>query len=77
MSGRAEAPHEKQFPFVPDLADGDWSCCRARRNAIPSVETILLRMAQARMDNRARLRPYTVIRHYNLLGKEKQTTGLR
>jgi hypothetical protein len=41
-------------------------------NVIPSVETILLRMAQARMDNRARLRPYTVIRHYNLLGKEKQ-----
>jgi len=42
-------------------------------NAIPSVETILMRMAQARTENRARLRPYTVIRHYNLLGKEQQT----
>jgi hypothetical protein len=42
-------------------------------NSIPSVETILLRMAQARTDNRARLRPYTVIRHYKLLGREQQT----
>jgi hypothetical protein len=42
-------------------------------NSIPSVETILLRMAQARTDNRARLRPYTVIRQYKLVGREQQT----
>jgi hypothetical protein len=42
--------------------------------AIPSVETILTRMAQARAENRARLRPYSVVRDYRLFGKEKQTT---
>jgi hypothetical protein len=43
-------------------------------NAIPSVETIVIRMAQARAENRARLRPYSVTRDYRLFGKEKQTT---
>jgi len=32
----------------------------------PTVETILARMAQARIENRTRLRPYTVIRDYQL-----------
>ncbi|MBZ5634855.1 MAG: outer membrane lipoprotein-sorting protein [Acidobacteriia bacterium] len=40
----------------------------------PPVETILTRMAQARAENRTRLRPYSVIRDYKLFGKEKQTT---
>jgi len=41
---------------------------------VPTVETILTRMAQARVENRTRLRPYTVIRDYKLFGKEKLTT---
>ena len=40
----------------------------------PTVETIMARMAQARSENRTRLRPYTVIRDYKLFGAEKQTS---
>lgn len=43
-------------------------------NPIPSLDTILVRMAEARTENRARLRPYSVTRNYTLFGKEKQTT---
>ena len=43
-------------------------------STVPSVETILSRMAQARAQNRTRLRPYRVTRDYRLFGKEKQTT---
>ena len=42
--------------------------------AVPTVETILARMTQARVENRARLRPYHVTRDYKLFGQEKQTT---
>lgn len=42
--------------------------------SIPSVETILARMAEARMENRTHLRPYSVTRSYRLVGEEKQTT---
>jgi hypothetical protein len=38
--------------------------------AIPDVEAIAARMAQARAENRARLRPYVVTRNYKLFGKE-------
>ena len=44
------------------------------RGPVPAVETILNRMAQARAENRTRLRPYTVSRDYKLFGKERQTT---
>jgi Outer membrane lipoprotein-sorting protein len=43
-------------------------------NPVPSVETIAIRMAQARSENQARLRPYSVTRHYRLFGKEQVTT---
>lgn len=43
-------------------------------NPIPSVETIVARMAEARAENRTHLRPYSVTRAYSLFGKEKQTT---
>jgi hypothetical protein len=43
-------------------------------NPIPSLETIVARMAQARAENRTRLRPYSVTRDYRLIGKESQTT---
>ena len=38
---------------------------------IPNVEAIVARMAQARAENRARLRPYIVTRNYKLFGKEE------
>ena len=38
---------------------------------LPNVETIVARMAQARAENRARLRPYIVTRNYKLFGKEE------
>jgi hypothetical protein len=40
-------------------------------NAVPTVETIVIRMAQARMENWSRLRPYSVTRDYQLFGKER------
>ena len=42
---------------------------------IPSVETIVIRMAQARAENQARLRAYNVTRNYSLFGKERQTAS--
>ncbi len=43
-------------------------------STVPSVETIIARMAQARAENRSRLRPYIVTRDYKLSGKEKHET---
>jgi hypothetical protein len=41
-------------------------------NIVPTMETIIDRMAQARSINQTRFRPYTVTRDYKLFGKEKQ-----
>jgi len=41
-------------------------------DAVPTVETIVARMAQARAENRTHLRPYRVTRAYSLFGREKQ-----
>lgn len=41
-------------------------------SSAPSAETIVARMTQARSENRARLRPYSVTRNYKLFGKEGQ-----
>jgi hypothetical protein len=38
----------------------------------PDVGTIIARMAQARLENRARFRPYVVTRNYQLFGKARQ-----
>ncbi len=43
-------------------------------SSIPTAETIIASMAQARAENRARLRPYIVTREYKLYGKERQAT---
>ena len=40
----------------------------------PNVTTIVARMAQARTENRSRLRPYIVTRDYKLFGKERSQT---
>ena len=39
---------------------------------VPSTESIVAHMMQARSENRARLRPYSVTRDYRLFSKEKQ-----
>jgi hypothetical protein len=41
-------------------------------SAAPSAEGIVAHMMQARSENRARLRPYSVTRNYRLFGREKQ-----
>src|SRR4051794_5463230 len=40
-------------------------------STVPSVESILTRMAQARAENQARFCPYVVRRDYKLFGKER------
>lgn len=46
----------------------------AQSSPAPAVETIMARMAQARAENRTRLRPYRVTRDYKLFGAERQTS---
>jgi len=43
-------------------------------SAVPTVETITGRMAQARTENRAHFRPHRVTREYKLFGKDRVTT---
>jgi hypothetical protein len=43
-------------------------------SSVPTAVTIVARMAQARAENRARLRPYIVTRNYKLFGKEGSKT---
>jgi outer membrane lipoprotein-sorting protein len=51
------------------------SCASAQtESTVPTVETIIARMAQARADNRARFRSYIVTRDYKLFGKEREKT---
>lgn len=45
-----------------------------REDRVPALETIVARMVQARVENRARFRPYVVTRDYRLFGKEGQKT---
>jgi len=42
------------------------------RNSVPTVETIVARMAQARAENQACFRPYIVTRDYKLFGKDRE-----
>jgi hypothetical protein len=44
------------------------------RGEVPTLETIIARMAQARAENQARFRPYTVTRDYKVFGKERDKT---
>jgi hypothetical protein len=39
---------------------------------LPTVETIITRMAEARADNQACFRPYNVTRDYKLFGKDRE-----
>src|SRR5208283_5691493 len=40
-------------------------------SSLPTAETIIASMAQARAENRARLRPYIVTREYKLFGTDE------
>ena len=51
------------------------TCASAQTGStVPTVETIVARMAQARAENRTRFRPYIVTREYKLFGKERDQT---
>jgi hypothetical protein len=48
------------------------ACASAQtESSVPTAETIIAHMAQARAENRARLRPYIVTRNYKLFGKDE------
>ena len=50
-------------------------CASAQtKSTVPTVETIIARMAQARAENRIRFRSYVVTRDYKLFGKETEKT---
>ena len=55
------------------VAMAGWASAQTN-STVPTVETIIARMAQARADNRMRLRSYVVTRDYKLFGKERQKT---
>ncbi len=50
------------------LATAAWS----GEPSIPGTESIVVRMREARARNRAQLRPYRVVRDYQLFGKEQK-----
>jgi outer membrane lipoprotein-sorting protein len=53
------------------LVAGMASASAQTGSSVPTAETIIARMAQARTENRARLRPYVVTRNYKLFGKDE------
>jgi Outer membrane lipoprotein-sorting protein len=59
---------------VAGLCIGCMGSVQAQSTSLPTVETILTRMAQARTENRTHLRPYRITREYKLFGKETQAT---
>jgi len=56
------------------LIAGTASASAQTGSPVPTAETIITRMAQARAENRARLRPYIVTRDYKLFGKDGSKT---
>ena len=52
------------------LVAGMASASAQTGSSVPSAETIIVRMAQARAENRAHLRPYVVTRNYKLFSKD-------
>ena len=62
-----------RIPLLVLLNFAAWGPVAAHgENAVPAVDMILQRMAQARAENRTHLRPYSVTRNYRLVGAEKQ-----
>ncbi len=56
------------------LVAGMASASAQTGSSVPTAETIIASMAQARAENRARLRPYIVTRNYKLFGKNGSKT---
>ena len=56
--------------FLLPLAANVWA---QSESSIPTVESIVERVGQARSESRSRIRPYGVLRSYRLFGTEKQT----
>ena len=65
------APHQTSWLLFLYLVAAMASASAQTGATLPNVETIVARMAQARAENRARLRPYIVTRNYKLFGKEE------
>jgi len=70
-SFRAAARQQAGWLFFLYLVAGMASASPQTGNSVPTAETIIARMAQARVENRARLRPYIVTRNYKLFGKDE------
>jgi len=66
LAGRQRA---WQLLFLYLLA-GMASTSAQTESSVPTVETIIVRMAQARVESRIRLRPYMVTRNYKLFGND-------
>ena len=62
--------HKVRGPLLLSLAITAWAT--EPLATIPSTESIVARMREARARNRAQLRPYQVVRDYKLFGKEQQ-----
>jgi outer membrane lipoprotein-sorting protein len=68
------ARHQTSWLLFLYLVAGMASASAQTGSSVPTAETIIASMAQARAENRARLRPYVVTREYKLYGKERQVT---
>jgi hypothetical protein len=62
--------HRLGGPLLLSLAAVAWA---AEPSTLPSTENILAHMRDARARNRAQLRPYQVVRDYQLFGKEQKS----
>ena len=65
------ARHQTYWLLFLCFVAGMASASAQTRSSVPTVETIVARMAQARTENRAHLRPYIVTRDYKLFGKDE------
>jgi hypothetical protein len=63
--------HQAGWLLFLDLVVGMASASAQIEGSGPTAETIVARMAQARAENRTRLRPYVVTRNYKLFGKDE------
>ena len=62
--------HRVGGPLLLSLTVAAWA---AEPGTLPSTENILAHMREARARNRAQLRPYQVVRDYQLFGKEQKS----
>ncbi len=63
--------HKVWGPLLLSLATAAWAT--EPLDTLPSTESIVARMREARARNRAQLHPYQVVRAYQLFGKEQKS----